>query len=603
LWNVTTGVILGLVIFVAGPFVHHLPKTILAAIVLASFRQSYMNWRQGVNIWKQNSGEGCVYYFTFFATILISIQAGVFAAFIGSIMHIIIQQSTFRPIYMEQVPLTQRFIPTDRLPTKKHDFYKFLEKIENAGGIYKVQAGLRYNGNDDNISTDLNQYDEYTDQEQQLDEDDENGKLHNPSSSSGSLRNRMQPSSSFSSEDLEENLDQILPMKNKNKNKKCELNNISSKNQNRIGSNASTSSEIGFNSKLDSRSVSMHQAHNHRVTTTGSMVDLYGDIDENGNPKGKNGGVIIAGGEFNGSTSFSPSGDESTSQPYSAHHHNALATVMELDQDDTPAVVTQNENNNQQFDPNILRLFIGDSISFLNCSEIGNFIIRYIKMYNYYIELYQPEQSLISLPPLSSLLPHKQNGSGLELYSLTAREVAEIFMTKMIKSMKQNQEKLKQFSTFFHREPQNDPQTALINTSFPNSPLTTTNNITTDLPSQNQQHLISVLIKDTIETIGLDNIKKFKKCVIFHHVSYIDSTGLKTILMLQNSFPDMMILFTQPGERLVQQLTVDVVKNKMDGLRFFSKLIFEGIFVANFYSHIILSLAETLRQYDMKDSE
>jgi hypothetical protein len=224
-------------------------------------------------------------------------------------------------------------------------------------------------------------------------------------------------------------------------------------------------------------------------------------------------------------------------------------------------------------------------------------------MYNYYIELYQPEQSLISLPPLSSLLPHKQNGSGLELYSLTAREVAEIFMTKMIKSMKQNQEKLKQFSTFFHREPQNDPQTALINTSFPNSPLTTTNNITTDLPSQNQQHLISVLIKDTIETIGLDNIKKFKKCVIFHHVSYIDSTGLKTILMLQNSFPDMMILFTQPGERLVQQLTVDVVKNKMDGLRFFSKLIFEGIFVANFYSHIILSLAETLRQYDMKDSE
>lgn len=123
LWNVITAILLGAIIFVLAPVLSNLPLCILAAIVIASFRDQFLKWAQWYSILQVSPSDGIVYIIVCVVTCCIGIQAGVFAAFICSIFAQLLHQTTPSLQMLRLVPTTQRFIPGQRvLPTFFSDF-------------------------------------------------------------------------------------------------------------------------------------------------------------------------------------------------------------------------------------------------------------------------------------------------------------------------------------------------------------------------------------------------------------------------------------------------------------------------------------------------
>jgi len=139
-WGLWSSLIVLLVILFMGPLLFHLPKAVLACVVIGSFRTQFLKYDQGWVLFKKSPVEGIVYFLTLFATLFISIQAGLIAAFVTSLLSVIIQISSYQPTFLLQVPSTQRFEHYHRFDL--NPYYQYLDEIEGQGGLSKKKRPL-----------------------------------------------------------------------------------------------------------------------------------------------------------------------------------------------------------------------------------------------------------------------------------------------------------------------------------------------------------------------------------------------------------------------------------------------------------------------------
>jgi len=94
---------------------YYLPTSILAAIILLSVK-SLFDYKEAIRLWHTHRGDFIMMLFTFFSTLIVSIEFGVFAGVILSILMVLFRIATPHIAILGQIPDTRFYRNISRFP-------------------------------------------------------------------------------------------------------------------------------------------------------------------------------------------------------------------------------------------------------------------------------------------------------------------------------------------------------------------------------------------------------------------------------------------------------------------------------------------------------
>lgn len=629
LWGLTTCIVLLFVIFLCGPLLFYLPMAVLAAVVIASFINGYLDWDQGLRIGRKSFGEGCVFYATFFSTILISIQAGVIGALVASVVHYLLCHVSFTPVCLQQIPYTQRWVDyrtflysssstsqqqqnDGGLPTpQRNEFYEFVTDVENRGGVFKVDSlktsqtkkffdGLfsRKNKNNNNNNTTRNRHRPHGDLHGEGDSADYHGDAQ---------YNQLQ--------DFEENNGQL---------------------------------ELGNTNNNDN-----NNNHNTAVTTGPNPYNQEGALDQR----------IIAvqiGGKLNHmninplsawvnrvNTMFSQYKHLKERDALSFFHHSNEFTFPPLPQDDQHALVfapqnlfsvycpattasNNNTNNNSTNNTSITNNSASPLTIAMDPLDYNALILEQQDHQKFQDQQREEKHLPLVAPPqplLSPVLSRDDNDFGHHnVFGADLTLPAHVYHEHPFHSsnLAREHHSYHQHPHHTHRQQQHRVNTDVLfkHTEmvayhkelqvqyYSSSMLPIPRNIDLTLLSPHQQHALCIMIRDTL----LASVKKVTKTnpetntttttntypkllqytavILLDFVTILDITSAKGITDMIKQHPHILFLFTNPSQKLIEKFFVFDLPSPQ-------KYVFDNVHIAAEYGKFILEIARQGRHYEL----
>jgi high affinity sulfate transporter 1 len=109
LWNLVSAFLVLLCMFALAPLIFHLPRALLGAIIVVSFRNAYMKITEVRGIWARSPPEAVVYMVVFVVTLGLATQWGLISAFASSLGLLVLQLSRPRITELRRVKGTREY--------------------------------------------------------------------------------------------------------------------------------------------------------------------------------------------------------------------------------------------------------------------------------------------------------------------------------------------------------------------------------------------------------------------------------------------------------------------------------------------------------------
>ena len=113
--SIITAILLCISLLFLTKLFYYLPTSILAAIILLSVK-SLFDYKEAIRLWNTHRGDFIMMLFTFFSTLIVSIEFGVFAGVILSILMVLFRIATPHIAILGQIPDTRFFRNVSRFP-------------------------------------------------------------------------------------------------------------------------------------------------------------------------------------------------------------------------------------------------------------------------------------------------------------------------------------------------------------------------------------------------------------------------------------------------------------------------------------------------------
>ncbi len=112
------------------PLFFHLPKAILAAIILLAIRNLF-DYKEAISLWKTHRTDFSLMMITFFATLTFGIEEGVFAGIFLSILNVLYRSSKPNIVILGNIPGTTYYRNINRFEEAKQIEGKLIIRFEN----------------------------------------------------------------------------------------------------------------------------------------------------------------------------------------------------------------------------------------------------------------------------------------------------------------------------------------------------------------------------------------------------------------------------------------------------------------------------------------